>query len=1259
MLNLFGVLILVLISVTGMSIGWLCYTASGLQFALLQLNHVPGLSVRVEGVAGRLAGPLHIQHINIDHERVEIDIEQIDIDLTPAMLMAGLIDINTLTAKQLRIVQKPPLTNKPDQPIYFFPALIRLSIDELLIQRVVYQQPLHEVVDVSTVQGAVELSRNKLQIEKLQVVTNGIQAGGEVVLNSDGVLILRTRLSVAYQLEQGPLLQGDIDAQGAVTGASPEMNFNIHLKQPHDVMLKGLWQFPHSGWSIVGGALADQVLLNPWVAHPSISFSQVNLQFDLDHTGMRYTGRLVIPEWSPLTLRIDTQLQYANQELLLKQLKVSVPEKRMQISATGQINVQQPNKPILDIQSQWTGVQWPLHSRIEQAKFTSRTGQLKITGSQPYQFEASGQVATTQWPESSVSLKGRWFPDQVAIHRYQISALDGTVSGSGSVGLGDSQAWQFELLARALNTSGLSAKWPGRIDIKANGKGQGFNAQAKFDVNVQSLSGMLHKQPLSAHGRLQYDSRQWVADGLDVAWGKDHFTAQGQIGLYNNLRWTLTAPTLEQLHPDFTGDLSIKGALSGQRDEPKIELQAQSARLSYKGWQLQNLKVFSHVDMTDRTGSKIDLTADRIAFKDESLLKVKLTGEGQTSNHQVSAQAVVAMDSLPAGMQFDLELHGAYEDEQWQGAIKKLQIEDAKKVKHLSLIQDANVVLSAYRNELQQLCLNINEGRACADAIWQRDDQSQPGWSINANIQAVPLTITNQSLISGAYLQAQLNAKLQLAATPTMPWRGTADIQMVQAGIHYTSVSGRSEVLPVKMSEAHMVADAKSVQTTGEFRIADQSVATFTAMMDRTKGTKLTDYPLTGVMTVSSSDAKLIPVFIPEVDRAAGTVAVLLQLSGTTEAPQVAGIIRLLQGELDFYRLNLALRSMDLDAQVSSDQINFTAQANAGEGLLNSKGQFEWRNSKPFGSLQLKGERLLVTDLPEYRVLASPDLRFDIDDHQVNVKGEVLIPEARLQPKEIIGAVQASTDAHFKNETMIESKQPGWIINSETRVRLGENIKFDALGLHGRLSGEVMTRLRNSDKAEGSGELNVNDGSYEIYGQKLTIKRGQLIYDNTPLSDPGLNIQAERSIGSTTVGVNVRGLLRAPRFQFYSSPAMSQTQAMSYLLVGKPIDELQTGEAKRVGSASSALALQGGGYLASQIGRRIGLEQVDVETDSKNQSSVVLGKFLSPRLFVSYGISLTQAINTLKMRYTLSDRWAVKSELGAAKSADVEFKIER
>jgi translocation and assembly module TamB len=54
----------------------------------------------------------------------------------------------------------------------------------------------------------------------------------------------------------------------------------------------------------------------------------------------------------------------------------------------------------------------------------------------------------------------------------------------------------------------------------------------------------------------------------------------------------------------------------------------------------------------------------------------------------------------------------------------------------------------------------------------------------------------------------------------------------------------------------------------------------------------------------------------------------------------------------------------------------------------------------------------------------------------------------------------------------------------------------------------------------------------------------------------------------------------------------------------------------------------------------------------------VIGKYLSPRLYVSYGISLVEEINTLKLRYTIGDRWTVSAESGAEQAFDIEYRIE-
>ena len=65
-----------------------------------------------------------------------------------------------------------------------------------------------------------------------------------------------------------------------------------------------------------------------------------------------------------------------------------------------------------------------------------------------------------------------------------------------------------------------------------------------------------------------------------------------------------------------------------------------------------------------------------------------------------------------------------------------------------------------------------------------------------------------------------------------------------------------------------------------------------------------------------------------------------------------------------------------------------------------------------------------------------------------------------------------------------------------------------------------------------------------------------------------------------------------------------------------------------------------------------------VESNIYNETSLVLGRYLSPRLYVSYGISLAEAINTIKMRYTIGDHWTIKTEAGLVRSADLVYTIE-
>jgi translocation and assembly module TamB len=118
-----------------------------------------------------------------------------------------------------------------------------------------------------------------------------------------------------------------------------------------------------------------------------------------------------------------------------------------------------------------------------------------------------------------------------------------------------------------------------------------------------------------------------------------------------------------------------------------------------------------------------------------------------------------------------------------------------------------------------------------------------------------------------------------------------------------------------------------------------------------------------------------------------------------------------------------------------------------------------------------------------------------------------------------------------------------------------------------------------------------------------------------------------------------------------------------------------------------ALGLTGGDFLAQRIGKGIGLDQVSVGAAPAGGSEVAadptriagsqaaqgaggasaasqtaqltLGKYLTPKLFVSYGVSLFQPGQTFRMLYELGHGFKVQSETGVASGGDLIYTIDR
>ncbi|MCP4233373.1 MAG: translocation/assembly module TamB, partial [Aestuariibacter sp.] len=128
----------------------------------------------------------------------------------------------------------------------------------------------------------------------------------------------------------------------------------------------------------------------------------------------------------------------------------------------------------------------------------------------------------------------------------------------------------------------------------------------------------------------------------------------------------------------------------------------------------------------------------------------------------------------------------------------------------------------------------------------------------------------------------------------------------------------------------------------------------------------------------------------------------------------------------------------------------------------------------------------------------------------------------------------------------------------------------------------------------------------------------------------------------------------------FSTPSMGQTDTLSYLLLGRPLEDTTDNDGALMAKAALALKLTGGDKIAKNIRDQLGLDAVHLEgSDSGDQASLVVGSYLSPKLYVSYGIGLIESFNTLNLRYNISEQWLLKAESGESQGADLMYTFER
>lgn len=220
----------------------------------------------------------------------------------------------------------------------------------------------------------------------------------------------------------------------------------------------------------------------------------------------------------------------------------------------------------------------------------------------------------------------------------------------------------------------------------------------------------------------------------------------------------------------------------------------------------------------------------------------------------------------------------------------------------------------------------------------------------------------------------------------------------------------------------------------------------------------------------------------------------------------------------------------------------------------------------------------------------------------------------------------------------------------ETLLLRGQNIRRDsaAAGL-GDISlvvgGEFRVQKERRQPTTLVGTITTARGSYEYYGRRFEILRdGRIQFTGGPEIDPALDVTARRVIEPSGVEARIRvqGTARNPTLSFSSTPPLDESDILALIVFDRDLNSLGASEkgavATMAGTAAAGMVVS---PLADTLGRKLGLEEIDVQTTNEAGSPggvVTVGDRLGERLFVRLRQQFgAQEVSELLLEYRLSE----------------------
>jgi translocation and assembly module TamB len=1241
-----GLVLLLLLLLLALGLWWLLGSQAGLRFALARAGGFTGGALTVQQASGSLAGPLQLHGLRYaDGKGLDVRIASVRLDLHVWPLLSRTLHVGALNVQGVDVALPPPVPSPESSGRFELNPPLAIQLDQAHVADVTLHQDGRPLFTANSLDLAGHWDGAGLALRTLHLRSPQGQADLNGTLATGGGYRGDGKGSFRWQV-------GDTTYAGHLVAHSDgaRARLDLALGQPMAARLQlELAQRGALPWT--ASLTAPRFDPTPLLGQGTLQSLALDLHGQGDHHGGTLTGEVDLNTWRLQLAPLRARLSDDRSLLTLETLDLISPQIRGRLEAKGQIQLDaQPTRGALQLD--WRNLELP--ARLAGQPLASH-GSLSVRGSTA-RFHAEGKLAIGP-PGTpahlAVNLDGT--PQQITLHTFDIQQPQGKLHAQGTLAFKPVFGWQLTAQATRFDPGQLVAGWSGSLDARLQTHGTLPAGHPDATLELAQLDGRLRGRSVRGHGLLHLAPNQVLDGNLSLASGRSTATLQGKPGTHNDVDVQLAIATMADWLPDAGGRLQVRAHVTGLPPALGIDGEARGSTLAYGAQRVGRIDLAMHVPDLGKPSGKLALTARDAWLGGLSFDTLALHADGTETAHQL------ALDAHGTQLSATLALRGSLRQGHWKGTLDTLDLQPQGlprwRLQAPAALDDDHGALA-----LSELCLTAGDPLLCV----QGKQDKAGNLDASYRLRALPLALL---LNAAGYADLPMRADGSLHGEGTLKrsaggiLSGQAALASDRGSVSYTRQARRPLLAWRRLTvDARLARGRQQVEAHADINANGRLDGRVTVEGDRQS--------LSGGLSLRLDSLAPLELLTSQLANVQGHLDGRFGFAGTLAQPAITGqaTVEGFAAEVPALGLKLADGALLLRAP-DAQRVQLDGHVRSGKGTLRVGGSYGLTAQAPT-AITLAGQDVTVADIPAAQVALTPDLRVRLDAQGVHVTGAVAMDNANVALDRLpgAGATRSSPDVVVVDERQQEQATAQVPISANVKVDLGRHTHLKGKGLDGKLTGTLTVIEQPGRATRGQGQIGVS-GTYSAYGQDLHIEAGKLLFAGTPIDNPGLNIRAVRKLNPNAtidegqeVGLLVTGTAQRPNLTVFSNPPMEQSDALSYLITGKPLSQVSGGEGNMVGAAAQALGSAAGDLLAKSIGSRLGIDEIGVSSNQAlgGESAFTVGKYLSPRLYLSYGVGLFEPGQVITLRYRLSHRWNLEMQNATDfNRASLNYRFER